>query len=328
MAAPRAIGYRPAWHISLIGPRARATGYRADDHGREYPLQSRKMLRHQFHLAREAGARIILIRTPMNGEPTPEGEAQAKYLGFPDYWSYVGEACMMAWETSGPGGRRLLPALDVGPMQMQMYASLGSQVDHVLYRMDACDDSLLAAPAFHGVPDKAAAIHARALSALRSAKVRVAVALMVGIGESDQARLAAVDMIAAFHKQGGRLVEVQVAPFIPFPNTPMADQPMAEGVDVLALVTRLRESLPNDVAVCLQPEGRGDLLRDIRAGAADRLGYLTLNRALANGRLEVDWFESEVGEVDRYRHGGNQPIREQGLQWNELGGTGPWPSTK
>lgn len=321
----RRLGYLPGWQAFLASRRLGATGFRPEDWGPSPPLPSKRRLRREFHEARQAGARVILLRGGHGAAELDETQAQARYLGFASYWDYVAEACQLAAGISGPGGRRLLPALEFSPVFQKDLIRLAPLADHFRFNLDAVDEELLRRPAFENFPDKRPEEQARSLEAFLKARVRVAAVTMVGVGERPESRRRALEMLADFRAEGGHLASVSITPFVPSARAPMRGEPMAAAADVLEAVRLARELLPADVIVSLQPEGRDDLLEAVRQGAADDIGFVTLNRPLPHGATEGAWFESRLGRAHRFR---GEAIREESAIWTERESTGPWSAAR
>jgi hypothetical protein len=326
----RRLGYMASWQTPLASRRTGASGFRPEDWGPAPPLPSRKKLRGEFHRARAAGASFVLMRTGDGAAELAETLAQARYLGFDDYWDFVLDACRIARETVGPGNRALCPALEFDAAPEEAIRVLAPHVDHFLYDLDTADDDLLASGrVYRDFPRKSVASHERQLDAFLEARARVVAGLMIGVGESPTSRDRAFAMLRDFRQRGGHLAGVVLTPFTPNDRSPMRHRPMASTADVVESVARARAALPKDVAVCLRVEGRDDALEAIRGGKApaDGMGYVMLNRPLANGMPEGRWFADRVGNPDRHRDGGG-PIEEPGLEWVESTETGPWPAAR
>ncbi|MGH7612240.1 MAG: 7,8-didemethyl-8-hydroxy-5-deazariboflavin synthase subunit CofG, partial [Candidatus Dormibacteria bacterium] len=101
--------------------------------------------------------------------------------------------------------------------------------------------------------------------------------ILVGIGEGEQDRRLALQLLAQSHGRHHHLQEVIVQNFIPKPNTPMADHPACSPETLRQAVAMARELLPEDVAVQVPPNLNFQEWPElVRAGASD-LGGISLD---------------------------------------------------
>jgi hypothetical protein len=321
------IGYRLAWEVTLAGRRTQRTGYRPEEYGPADPLPSRKRLRGLFHRARESGARFVFLRNGYGAAGLEETVGQARYLGFANLREYYMEACRLAMETVGPGGRRLTPIMELAPATPEDLVELAPYVDHFRYNLDVVDPRLLQTEALRGFPDHHPDAIRTQLEMYREAGAPVAVTMMTGIGESAEGWETAIEMLNDEIAAGLRLVGVTVVPFTPWPRTPMERAPIVGADEVVAAMEMLRERLgmlgEGPPPLMLQLEGRLDLLDLLSPERIHDIGFVTLNRQLMGGMLtEEHWFRENIGAPDRYREAAGEPLLAQGLRWCEAGGLG------
>lgn len=92
--------------------------------------------------------------------------------------------------------------------------------------------------------------------------------ILVGIGESWQDRIEALQAIANLHRAFGHIQEVIIQPLDPKPGTALANSPRPGMEDLCRLVRDAREVLPFDVAIQVPPN-LADPLPPVKAGATD-----------------------------------------------------------
>ena len=103
-------------------------------------------------------------------------------------------------------------------------------------------------------------------------KIPFTTGILVGIGESEEERIASLEAIAAIHRRFGHIQEVIIQPFAPKKHTPFANRKPPKFEDLRRCVKWAREILPEDVAVQVPPNlvsSARELRSLIEAGAND-----------------------------------------------------------
>lgn len=77
--------------------------------------------------------------------------------------------------------------------------------------------------------------------------------ILVGIGESREARIESLEAIAALHRSYGHIQEAIIQNFAPKPGTPMESFPRPTGEEMMDAVSLARRILPPEVAVQVAP---------------------------------------------------------------------------
>ncbi len=120
-----------------------------------------------------------------------------------------------------------------------------------------------------GAPDKAPERRLATLDAAGRLRIPYTTGILVGIGEDEADRLAALVAIAASHRRHGHVQEVIVQGFLPKPATAMHAWPAATEDVHLRAVALARLTLPADVVVQAPPNLSDDPGRLLDAGIAD-----------------------------------------------------------
>jgi FO synthase len=230
---------------------------------------------------------------PVAGHPGV-GERLAA-LGFDDFVGYVVWCCERALERGLLPHTNLgaLPAADLGRLR-EVTASQGLMVESV--RPDLV--------AHQGSPTKDPALRLETVRAAGELRIPFTSGILVGIGETPADRLAALEALAALHRQHGHLQEVILQNFVPHRRY-YGEEPaeiataaseaywrtgLHEGPDVPApawastvtledmtrLVADAREILGPDVGIQVPPNLSDWWPALVRAGATD-LGGLSAN---------------------------------------------------
>ncbi len=247
-------------------------------------------------LDRAAARRVkeLLVLTGEGPDEHPGVRARLDELGFADFTTYVVWACERALE------RGLLPHTNLGVLDgndlirlREVTASQGLMLESTRIDLDA----------HRGSPTKQPAARLATIRAAGELRIPFTSGILVGIGETSEDRLMALDALAAVHDRYGHLQEVILQNFVPhrrfhgeevadvadaasarFWRTGVSDGPdlplpaWATPVtiaDMEDLVRAARERLPG-VGIQIPPNLSDFWPELVRAGATD-LGGLSAN---------------------------------------------------
>ncbi len=247
-------------------------------------------------LDRAAARRVkeLLVLTGEGPDEHPGVRARLDELGFADFTAYVVWACERALE------RGLLPHTNLGVLDgndlirlREVTASQGLMLESTRIDLDA----------HRGSPTKQPAARLATIRAAGELRIPFTSGILVGIGETPEDRLMALDALAAVHDRYGHLQEVILQNFVPhrrfhgedvadvadaasarFWRTGVSDGPdlplpaWATPVsveDMVGLVAAARERLPG-VGIQVPPNLSDFWPELVRAGATD-LGGLSAN---------------------------------------------------
>lgn len=165
--------------------------------------------------------------------------------GFTTTIDYVVAATQAVLDETG-----LLPHVNAGALSADDLARLRRVSPSQGMMIESLNPDLAA---HRGAPDKKPG---RRLATLRSAgelRIPFTTGILVGIGESRDDRIQALEAIAASHREFGHVQEVIVQNFLPKPGTLMRDHPACSERDLLDAIALARSILPADVRVQAPP---------------------------------------------------------------------------
>ena len=246
--------------------------------------------------AARRGSKELLVLTGERPEVNGEVARRLREYGHEDFTSYVVWACERALE------RGLLPHSNLGVLDRadlerlrEVNASMGLMLESVSERLM---DTVHA-----GSPTKHPAHRLATIEAAGELRIPFTSGILVGIGETEDERMASLEALAEVHGRHGHLQEVILQNFVPHPRyhgrevaeiaddaarrrweegtTANGELPLPEWAnpisidDIKRLVLRSRELMP-DVGVQIPPNLSDWWLDLVRAGATD-LGGLSAN---------------------------------------------------
>lgn len=148
----------------------------------------------------------------------PEARAALASMGHASTVSYVAECAQLVLEETS-----LLPHANCGVLSADELALLRTCTASQGLMLECSSDRLLMpGSVHHRCPDKVVARRMATIVAAGELRVPFTSGLLVGIGESREERLAALQMLASAQRQHGHLMEVIVQPFWPKAGTPEA----------------------------------------------------------------------------------------------------------
>ncbi len=182
-------------------------------------------------------------------------------LGFESTVDYLVEACRIALEELD-----LLPHPNAGALTASELRTLKEVSVSQGMMLETLRNDLAA---HRLAPDKVPQKRLEVLKAAGEQQIPFTTGILVGIGESEQDRIEALEQIADLHRTYGHIQEVIVQNFIPKHNTAMAawDRPSLESHIRSVAIARL--ILPRDVHIQIPPNLTEDITALIRAGADD-----------------------------------------------------------
>ncbi len=246
--------------------------------------------------AARRGCKELLVLTGEHPEVNPEVARRLQEHGHEDFTAYVVWACERALE------RGLLPHSNLGVLTRgdlarlrEVNASMGLMLESVSERLM---DTVHA-----GSPTKHPAARLATIEAAGELRIPFTSGILVGIGETEEERMASLEALAEVHGRHGHLQEVILQNFVPHPRyhgrevaeiaddaakrrweegaTAKGELPLPEWAnpisieDIERLVRHCRELMP-DVGVQIPPNLSDWWLDLVRAGATD-LGGLSAN---------------------------------------------------
>jgi FO synthase len=161
--------------------------------------------------AERRNAKELLVLTGERPEVNPEVAARLAEWGHDDFTSYVVWACERALE------RGILPHTNIGVLDhadlsrlREVTASQGLMLESVSER--------LMETVHAGSPTKHPAKRLATIEAAGELRIPFTSGILVGIGETEEERVASLEALAKLHEQYGHLQEVILQNFVPHPR--------------------------------------------------------------------------------------------------------------
>jgi FO synthase len=239
--------------------------------------------------AARRGAKELLVLTGERPEVNAEVSERLASHGHADFTSYVAWACERGLE------RGLLPHTNVGVLPSADLLRLREVTASQGLMLESVNPDLVV---HQGSPTKDPSVRLRMIREAGELRIPFTSGILVGVGETPEERVAALEALAAVHAEYGHLQEVILQNFVPHPRyygaepaeiadeaqrtqvhgEPVAMPAWADPValdDMRALVRECRRLMP-DVGVQIPPNLSDWWLPLVEEGATD-LGGLSAN---------------------------------------------------
>ena len=191
----------------------------------------------------------------------PEAAAWLADHGYDTTVAYLVAMCRLVVEETG-----LLPHANAGALSAAELASLRPVSASQGMMLETLRPDL---EAHRGSPDKEPARRLATLEAAGALAIPFTTGILVGIGETREDRLVALEAIAAGHARHGHVQEVIVQNFLPKPGTSMHKAPPCPEEEYLWSVAAARLVLPPEIHLQAPPNLSDDFGRLLDAGIDD-----------------------------------------------------------
>ncbi|MHB1598191.1 MAG: 5-amino-6-(D-ribitylamino)uracil--L-tyrosine 4-hydroxyphenyl transferase CofH [Acidimicrobiales bacterium] len=181
--------------------------------------------------------------------------------GYTDTIDYLVAACRAVRDEVG-----LLPHANAGALGEAELVKLRPVTASQGMMLETLDAALAC---HRGSPDKTPARRVATLEAAGRLAIAFTTGILVGIGESREDRIAALEAIAAAHRRYGHVQEVIVQNFVPKPGTAMHATPPCGDDEYLWSIAAARMILPEQVHLQAPPNLSDDFGRLLAAGIDD-----------------------------------------------------------
>ena len=151
-------------------------------------------------------AKELLVLTGERPEVNAGVAERLREYGHPDFTSYVVWACERALE------RGLLPHTNLGVLEREDLARLREVTASQGLMLESVNPDLIV---HQGSPTKHPARRLETIAAAGELKIPFTSGILVGIGESEEERIAALEAIAELHERYGHIQEVILQNFVP-----------------------------------------------------------------------------------------------------------------
>jgi FO synthase len=161
--------------------------------------------------AQRRNAKELLVLTGERPEVNPEVAASLAAWGHEDFTSYVAWACERALE------RGILPHTNIGVLEAEDLARLREVTASQGLMLESASERLM--DTVHaGSPTKHPARRLATIAAAGELRIPFTSGILVGIGETEEERIASLEALAELHDRHGHLQEVILQNFVPHPR--------------------------------------------------------------------------------------------------------------
>jgi FO synthase len=210
----------------------------------------------------EAGCHEVLFTLGEAPEERwPVARAWLEDHGHRSTLSYLAEVAASVRDRTG-----MLPHANAGALDGAALRALRPVAASQGMMLESLDETLRC---HRGAPDKAPARRLATLEAAGEASVPFTTGLLVGIGDSREDRLRALEAIAASHRRFGHVQEVIVQNFLPKAGTAMHDHPPCPDEELWWTIAVARLVLPPEVHLQAPPNLSDDLGALLDSGIDD-----------------------------------------------------------
>ncbi|MDB5448536.1 MAG: hypothetical protein JWQ97_3853 [Phenylobacterium sp.] len=170
-------------------------------------------------------------------------------MGFATTVDYIVHAAGRVFAETG-----LIPHINAGVLTAEDYARLRPVSGSMGLMLESASERLGAKGGAHyGSPDKLPSVRLASMALAGEAKIPFTSGVLIGIGETAEERLEALEALAALHVRHGHLQEVIVQNFRAKADTQMAQAPEPTQEELLRAIAWARIVLPADVSVQAPP---------------------------------------------------------------------------
>jgi FO synthase len=174
-------------------------------------LHAPEEVERQLDDAARRGCKELLVLTGERPEANAEVAARLHELGHDDFTSYVVWACERALE------RGLLPHSNLGVLSREDLAHLREVNASMGLMLESVAEHLMET-VHAGSPTKHPHARLDTIEAAGELRIPFTSGILVGIGESEDERIASLEALAAVHARHGHIQEVILQNFVPHPS--------------------------------------------------------------------------------------------------------------
>ena len=156
-------------------------------------------------------AKELLVLTGERPEVNAEVAERLRSYGHEDFVSYVGWACERALE------RGLLPHTNLGALSREDLARLREVTASQGLMLESISERLMET-VHAGSPTKHPAVRMETIDAAGELRIPFTSGILVGIGETEEERIASLEALAASHARHGHIQEVILQNYVPHPR--------------------------------------------------------------------------------------------------------------
>ncbi|MFC1478691.1 7,8-didemethyl-8-hydroxy-5-deazariboflavin synthase subunit CofG [Candidatus Margulisiibacteriota bacterium] len=287
--------------------------YRSENSSLTVPYQTIKICKE----ARQLDCREALFTAGERPDRFSFVRSTLDIWGFASYIDYVCTVCELSFLEG------LMPAVDIGYITFDEIKKIRRIIASLRMMLESTDKSLLKKTSHKESAGKSPELRIEVLKNAGQLKVPVTTGILVGIGESKNARKETLAVIRDIHLEYNHIQNVVIQDFVPGEGMAMKDIKPPDRSEMLGIISMAREILPEGVVITVHPKDKHDIIDYIHAGVTD-LGGLSqiywpqiegIRTELANHGFELHkrlpifekyildkWYSRKLGQVmDRYR---------------------------
>lgn len=221
--------------------------------------------------AKAAGCTEALFTLGERPEVHDKGRKKLEELGHESTVDYLEELCRQILELG------LLPHTNAGLLNKRELRRL-RRYNASMGLMLECAAEL---PAHQMSPGKEPKLRLKMIRTAGELRIPFTTGLLVGIGETSEDRLRSLLAIRELHERYGHIQEVIIQPFVPKPNTPMANWAGPSKSEMLATVSMARSLMP-EMNIQVPPNLVANVRHFLLAGANDLGGISSVTPDFIN----------------------------------------------
>jgi len=161
--------------------------------------------------AQKRGAKELLVLTGERPEVNPVVKERLATWGHEDFTSYVAWACEEALALG------ILPHTNIGVLEQEDLARLREVTASQGLMLESVSERLMET-VHQGSPTKHPAERLRTIAAAGELQIPFTSGILVGIGETEEERVASLEALAELHSTHGHIQEVIIQNFVPHPR--------------------------------------------------------------------------------------------------------------
>ncbi|MFH1428171.1 MAG: 7,8-didemethyl-8-hydroxy-5-deazariboflavin synthase subunit CofG [Candidatus Margulisiibacteriota bacterium] len=287
--------------------------YRSENSSLTVPYKTIKMCKE----SRQLDCREALFTAGERPDRFSTVRSTLDIWGFASYIDYVCTVCELSFLEG------LMPTVDIGYITYDEIKKIRRIIASMRMMLESIDKSLLKKVSHKESAGKSPELRIEVLKNAGQLKVPVTTGILVGIGESKNARKETLEVIRDIHSEYKHIQNVVIQDFVPSEGMAMKDVKPPDRSEMLNIIAMAREILPKDIVITVHPKAKQDIIDFIHAGVTD-LGSLSqvywpqidgIRNDLAehgydlHKRLPIferyildKWYSRKLGQVmDRYR---------------------------
>ncbi len=272
--------------ITLTTLCAMKCGYCSYTVEKALPLPSLKRFQSELEQARAMGIAQLRLIAGEGIETHPRVIQTVRYYGYPNYANYL---TALLGETLCGDVSPTFCELDMGAMRLAPLQRIRPNLFTLRLYLETLDPRLQA-NGVHGASRNKWPRH-RLSALLTAARLGIPVnsGIMVGLGETEESRRLALEMLSQIARRHRNIQSVALHPFVPTSSTPWENRPAPKVDDLITAIGWARSILPDEVGVVAPGFRYPDAALEFLRAGADDLGDFDLT---GNAKTDAATFDA------------------------------------